>query len=88
MQSLIETKMEDDRGGAESMNQWLQRGPLYCWSFERDSRDLSTEVQTQVTYTPANAWQTANLFLVAEYTRASEITSNNGQIVSVRALNI
>jgi hypothetical protein len=87
MQSLIETKMDEDVGGAETMDQWLQRGPLYCWSFERDSSDMSTEVQTQSTYTNAN-WQTANLFLCAEYTRATEITSSKGQIVNVRGLNV
>ena len=90
MQSLIETKLDDDVGGSETMDQWLQRGPLYCWSFERDSRDLSTEVQTQITYTMVNpmVWQTANLFLCAEYTRTSEFTTSNGQIVNVRALNV
>jgi len=90
MQSLIENHLDDDVGGAETMDQWLQRGPLYCWRFERDGDDHSTEVQTQVTYADVapQVWQTANLFLCAEYTRATEITHTNGQIVDVRALNI
>ena len=72
------------------MDQWLQRGPLYCWRFERDVSDRSTEVQTQVNYTMAApmVWQTANLFLCAEYTRATAITTSNGAIVNVNALNI
>ena len=87
MQSLIENGLIDSVGGAETMDQWLERGPLYCWRFERDAEDRSTEVQTQISYGAAN-WQTANLFLCAEYTRATEITTNNGQIVNVRSLNI
>ena len=43
MQSLIENNQDEDLGGAETMDQWLQRGPLFCWRFERDSEDRSTE---------------------------------------------
>ena len=89
-QSQIENHAEDDIGGVETMDQWLQRGPLYCWRFERDASDRSVEVQTQVTYTMVApmVWQTANLFLCAEFTKATEITTSNGSIVNVRALNI
>ena len=89
-QSQIENHAEDDVGGIETMDQWLQRGPLYCWRFERDASDRSVEVQTQVTYTmtPLMVWQTANLFLCAEFTKATEISTSNGAIVSVRSLNI
>jgi len=90
-QSLMETGRYRDPAGAESMDQWMQRGPLYAWNFERDSEDRSTEVQTQVTYgatADGVTWATANLFLVAEYDRATEITSSNGMIVNVRGLNI
>ena len=89
-QSQIENHAEDDIGGVETMDQWLQRGPLYCWRFERDASDRSTEVQTQVNYTivAPMVWQTANLFLCAEYNRATEITTSNGSIVNVRSLNI
>ena len=90
MQSLIENHLDEDVGGAETMDQWLQRGSLYCWCFERYSEDRSTEVQTQITYTDValQVWQTANLFLCAEFTRAIEISHSAGQIVHVRALNI
>lgn len=87
MQSLIETGMSDSVGGAETMDQWLQRGPLYCWRFERDEADRSTEVQTQISFNQVG-WQTANLFLCCEYTHATEITTSNGQIVNVRSLDI
>jgi len=50
MQSLIETEMADSVGGVETMDQWLQRGPLYCWRFERDASDRSTEVQTDISF--------------------------------------
>ena len=92
MQSLIENQTDTESGGVETMDQWLQRGPLYCWRFERDSQDRSTEVQTQVTFnltTPA--WPTttgANLFLCAEYEKVTRITANDGVIVQVESLVI
>ena len=68
------------------MDQWLQRGPLYCWRFERDAEDRSTEVQTNITY--AVPFQSpCNLFLCAEYDRVTEITTSNGMITLVRAVN-
>ena len=90
MQSLIETDRLNEGGGAETMDQWLQRGPLYCWRFDRDAADRSTEVQTQVTFNSTSpAWPTttgANLFLCAEYEKVSEITTNDGVITNVRSL--
>jgi len=44
-------------------------------------------VQTTINYASAG-WQPAKVFLVAEYTRATEITTKDGLITNVRALNI
>lgn len=88
MQSLIETEMADSVGGVETMDQWLQRGPLYCWRFERDASDRSTEVQTDISFNKPVGCQTANIFLCCEYTSATEITTSNGQITNVRTLDI
>lgn len=88
-QSLMENHLEDDIGGAETMDQWLQCGPLYAWRFERDASDRSVDVQIKIAYTvPPNTWQAANLFLCAEYTKAVEITTSNGGITNVRSLQI
>ena len=73
------------------MDQWLQRGPLYCWRFERDSADRS-QVQTTVNFNSTTpAWPTtpgANLFLCAEFEKVTEVTANDGVIVNVRSLII
>ena len=93
-QSLLETERDDDARGVETFDQWLQRGPLYCWRFERYSHNLATDVQTRVTYDPVGAglvWPTdggCNLFLVSEYRRQTEITRKDDQITNVVSLNI
>ena len=91
--SLLEGGRDDLLGGPETFDQWLQRGPIYCFRFERDADNLASLVQTTVTFNPGNAgltWPTsgANLFLVAEYTRETKITRQNDQIVSVISQNI
>ena len=93
-QSLLESKRDDLIGGPETFDQWLQRGPLYCFRFDRDSKNLATDVQTYVTYDPVSAglvWPPGgcNLYLVAEYTRETKITRNEeDRILQVDCLNI
>lgn len=91
MQSLFESRRNGEPG-PETMDQWLQRGPIYCFRFERDSTNLATEVQTQIAYTPdiGSAWPASgcNLFLVAEYYRQTLIKYKDGKIISCEAVNI
>jgi hypothetical protein len=93
-QSLLETFRDDSEGGAETFDQWLQRGPLYCWRFERDSKNLSTQVQTKVTYDPVGAglaWPTGGckLYLIAEYTRAFLIRRDaDDKVIEAKGLDI
>ena len=94
LQRYIDSQMEsgliNSSGGAESFKDWMQRGAMYYYSFERDALDKSTQLQVAVNYSGAldSTTQLANLFVVAFYTRASEITTNNGSVVSVRSLTV
>jgi len=94
LQSLWESRRGMESGGCETMDQWLQRGPLFCFRFDRDSKSLATVVQTQVTYDPAAAglaWPTAaggaNLFLVAEYYRENMVVQKDGNLLGLEAIN-
>lgn len=92
LQRFIDTQIEsgliNNPGGSESFKDWMARGALYYYSFDRDSQDKSTQVQVSVNYTGAlDGVAPANLFVVAFYSRATEITTNNGSVVSVRTLN-
>jgi hypothetical protein len=93
LQRYIDTQIEsglvNSSGGSESFKDWMARGPMYYYSFDRDALDKSTQVQVSVSY-PAGGLDTvtpANLFVVAFYSRATEITTNNGSVVAVRSLN-
>ena len=91
-QQLIESGIEEEKGGVETMNQWLQRGPLYGFRFDRDMHDRATEVQLQITYgdpsTGVRFEATSKIFLCAQYSRQVNIRSSNGAVVEVQSLAV
>lgn len=82
---LQETGLIANHGGAESFGEWIQRGPYFYYSFNRDREDRSTSVQVAVDFASIEAG--ANLMLCAFYSRVTEISTNAGQITGVRGLN-
>jgi len=84
--SLGESGLLTSSGGSESLEEFLERGPYYHYSFTRDAEDHSTQVQLSTTFSTLEAG--ANIFLVSWYSRAIELTTTGGQIQSVRSLSI
>jgi len=84
--SLSESGMLQSSGGCESLDEFLQRGMYYHYSFERDASDKSTQVQLSMDF--AAIEQGANVFLVSWYSRAIELTTQNGSIQAVRSLSV
>jgi len=82
---LQETGLIANHGGAESFGEWLQRGPYFYYSFNRDREDRSTQVQVAAEFDSIETG--ANLMLVAFYSRVTEITVAGGAVQSVRGLN-
>ena len=82
---LQETGLIANHGGAESFGEWLQRGPYFYYSFNRDREDRSTQVQVAAEFASFEAG--ANLMLVAFYSRVTEITVSGGQVQAVRNFN-
>ena len=88
--SLGESGQLVSSGGAETLQDYLTRGPYYHYSYIRDSEDKCTQVQV-VMNCPGSADPfppNANIFLVAWYSRGVELTTTNGQIQQVRTLSI
>ena len=85
--SLQESGLLMSSGGAETFKDYLARGPIYHYSFTRDSEDKSTQVQVQLGFDAVNP-ANANIFLVSWYSRGIEITTHNGQIQEVRSLSV
>ena len=79
----------DGEGGAESFGEWLQRGPLFAFRFDRDQNARDTEVTVQIKYgNPGAAFaQNSKLFLIAEYRKLTKVTHSAGAITSVISLN-
>jgi hypothetical protein len=84
--SLSESGLLMSSGGAETIDEYLMRGMYYHYAFARDSSDKSTQVQVSLDF--ASVELGANVFLVAWYSRAIELTTSGGSINAVRTLSI
>ena len=88
-QRYLDTQMYSGKfwseGGAESFPDWLKRGGLYHFSYIRDESDRSTHCQINVQYT--NIEPNTNLFVIAHYSRAVQITTQDGFVVDVQSLS-
>ena len=82
---LQETRLIENHGGAESIGEWLQRGPYFYYSFSRDREDRATQVQVAVEFESIE--EGANIMLAAFYSRVVEISVANGSVQEVRSLN-
>ena len=65
---------------------WLERGMFIHYTFERNSNNLSTQVQMTIQHSAAVPAAT-KVFLVAHYRKLVEITTANGSVQSVRSLD-
>ena len=76
-------------GGSESFNEWLERGPIYAFRFDRDAKARDTEFSLQITYKtpegePGVAFEdSSRLFVISQYRRSVQLTHSNGQITEV-----
>lgn len=75
-------------GGAESFAEWIRRGPVYSFEFVRPAGASEVDATIDIEFAAVpTAPLTANVFVVAEYTRVVLIKTDNNQIVSVTADN-
>ena len=86
--NLREANLLDSDGGAEDYQQFLERGVFVHYSFGRDESDKSTQAQLSLNYAGEFTGTPTKVFLVSHYTRAVELTTSNGVIVSVRTLTV
>lgn len=82
--------------GSESYYDWLQRGPIYHFNFERDISNRATEVMLNTTFkglpngpgtSAIGGTGTARVFCISHYRRDVQITTAAGSIVNVTARN-
>ncbi len=74
--------MLSNSGGVERYEEYLARGPVYHFSFERDSNDRSTELQLSASF-KSDLGDGVSLYVCSWYTRALEIDSQGGMIREV-----
>lgn len=83
--TMRECNLIDNPGGTETFRDFLDRGMLVHYSFLRDQSDKSTQVQVSCNFgtLPPNS----RVYLVSHFSRMVELTTSDGQIVSVRGLD-
>ena len=81
LDNLTESGIIDSPGGAEPFGDWLQRGPYYYYSFNRDRSDKSTPVNVDISF--SSNVLTLNVVLVAIYAVTTDIVTEDGWVVSV-----
>lgn len=78
-------------GGTESLGDWLKRGAIYHFTFDRDASDRSTQVQVITgldSSISAEERSGMNLFVAAHYTRQVDIVTELGFISEVVAKSV
>ena len=81
-----ECGLSELQGGTETFNDWVRRGAIYVYRYDRDSTDKSTQVQLNIkmrSFSP-----NTNVILCALYSRTVEIAYSNGMITEVKSLNV
>jgi hypothetical protein len=87
LDTQLETGFAFSTGGCETMSDWINNGPVYHYTFERDSNDRATQVQLQMLF-DGEINEGDNVFVVAHYTRSVDIHLDRGFITQVVAQNI
>jgi hypothetical protein len=97
-QSLLETDRYFDNGGAESFNDWLARGCLFAFHFEKAKENLATQLQLQALYSDPTGTNAdgvvvpfptdSRIFVAAKYSRTVEVVTAGGMVTNVRSLNV
>ena len=86
--NLSEAGLIFNVGGAESIQDYMNRGLYILYNFVRDQNDRSTQVQVSVDFNLVDSMETnSSVYLCAIYDRQTEITTANGTVVSVRSQN-
>lgn len=87
LETHLESGLAESEGGSETLKDYYSRGMMYHYSFKKDAEDKSTQVQVSMTI-PSIVANEANLFLVAHYTRITDITTQNGHTTDVKSFNV
>jgi len=86
--SYEECGLDVRSSGCETFYDWLQRGPFYCFSYEKDVANKSTEVQITSVYSAGSASTSCRMFIAAHYRKTVQITTSNGLVVNVSSREV
>jgi len=88
---LCETMRSEHDPGVESFNEWLARGPVFAFRFDRALNAHDTEVTVQIEYKGKTDGvdfdNQSKCFIICEYRKLTKITHSSGSITQVVSLN-
>jgi hypothetical protein len=86
LQTHLESGMAALEGGCETFSEFVSRGPIDHFSFKKSAELKDTQVQVSITC--PNLEDKTNIFLLAHYTRITEIAQQSGHITDVKSFNV
>jgi hypothetical protein len=72
-------------GGAETKQEWIDRGPYYTFSWPKDGSSESTRVYVNYKLNQAPGAGVANLLLFSHYKQVVAVTIANGRVSDVQS---
>ena len=89
-QRYIQTALESGQyfqlTGAETFEEWMERGPIFHETFVKSADNLATRAHVVSNYGAITS--ACRFFLVSHYSRTIKITRQNGLVVNVVSLNV
>ena len=83
LENLLETGLIENHAGAETYQEWQERGLYMLFNFEKSGEDASTRVQVNSQFASGTEVANMNLLLFAFSRTSAQIAVSNGQVVDV-----
>jgi hypothetical protein len=84
--TFSESGFADNIAGVEGLQEYISRGPIYLYTFERASDDHSTQLQLNLTM--GNVAKDTNVVMCSFFNRTVDISYSNGMITNISSLNV
>jgi hypothetical protein len=93
VESHTESGLIFNNGGCETIHDFIQEGPIYHFSFDRQAEDQSSRVQLNLLVNKSDQPtgtddRKLRVMLCCHYSRTCRITTTNGYVADVQSLSI
>lgn len=88
LDTMLHSGLFWSEGGGETLSEWLMRGGVYHYSWDKDASDRSTQAQVTISYDAPGLEANMNIFLAAWHNRHTQITVKSGFVTEVVSASV